>query len=317
VLVSSRGCPLNPIQKFLGCADNEIIIFSPYIRLDALKELLGDTNKQVTLITTYKLKDLWSGASDINLYPYASENSYKIFINNNLHLKTYIIDWSKFIFGSSNLSGHGLGMHASYNLELNSDVRFLDIEVELYLHQILTESILLDDMLYKQIYMAYQSLPEPVQIDDIKLEKYSHEKDFLISSLPMTKSITRLYELITGGFITDDKEELDCAIHDCALYQIPTVISFEVYLDILKERFFNSAFIQGLIEYIESKERYFGEVKEWIQLNCADVPVPSRRTLTANIQVLFKWIVELSDGKYIVDRPHYSERIYRIKNDDE
>jgi hypothetical protein len=58
----------------------------------------------------------------------------------------------------------------------------------------------------------------------------------------------------------------------------------------------------------------FGGVKQWIQENCTDVPVPSRRELSGNIQVLYKWIVGLSDGKYEVNIPgEHSEVISKIK----
>ena len=87
----------------------------------------------------------------------------------------------------------------------------------------------------------------------------------------------------------------------------------EEFLVFLKGKFFRSKFIIELLDFI-GEEKYFGRVKEWIQKNCQDVPVPSRRNLTGNIQVLYKWIVKLSDGKYKVDVPgQYSERIYRVK----
>ena len=85
------------------------------------------------------------------------------------------------------------------------------------------------------------------------------------------------------------------------------------FLSHLKKQFFKSLFVQHLLNYIGDEGKYFGEIKEWIQRNCHDVPVPSRRSLTGNIQVLFKWIVELSEGKYMTDRPNYSQRIFRNK----
>ena len=60
-------------------------------------------------------------------------------------------------------------------------------------------------------------------------------------------------------------------------------------------------------------EIYFGTAKDWVHKNCADVPTPRKFEITENIQILYRWIVKLGNGKYIVDRPNYSERL-SIKN---
>ena len=54
-------------------------------------------------------------------------------------------------------------------------------------------------------------------------------------------------------------------------------------------------------------------MKEWVQDNCTDVPVPSRRELTGNVQVLLEWFVALGDGRYVVDVPGaHSQRIRKL-----
>ena len=120
-----------------------------------------------------------------------------------------------------------------------------------------------------------------------------------------------LYKIISNHFKIGDEEEINCALHDAALFSVPTDVDFDNYVEVLKVNFFKSEFVSDLLRFIDKKERYFGEVKEWIQSHCADVPVPSRRDLTGNIQVLYEWITFLGDGRYVVDRPRHSERIYR------
>ena len=67
--------------------------------------------------------------------------------------------------------------------------------------------------------------------------------------------------------------------------------------------------MDGLI----SQGAYFGRIKEWIQNICTDVPVPSRRELTGNVQVLMDWFVSLGGGRYVVDIPGArSQRIRRL-----
>ena len=57
---------------------------------------------------------------------------------------------------------------------------------------------------------------------------------------------------------------------------------------------------------------YFGEVKLFIHNNCSDVPLPRRWEITENIQILYRWIIKLGNGKYAVDKPNHSERIFIV-----
>jgi len=127
----------------------------------------------------------------------------------------------------------------------------------------------------------------------------------------MSRTPQILYEQYRDSFNSTEKEVVECALHDIILYNIPDGLSEAEFFTYLKSKFFEQSFIVDLLEFID-EEKYFGAVKEWVQSNCTDVPVPSRRDLTGNIQVLYVWICALSNGEYAVDRPNYSERIYRL-----
>ena len=57
---------------------------------------------------------------------------------------------------------------------------------------------------------------------------------------------------------------------------------------------------------------YFGEVKAFIHNNCSNVPLPRRWEITENIQILYRWIVKLGNGKYGIDTPNHSERLFKV-----
>ena len=99
-----------------------------------------------------------------------------------------------------------------------------------------------------------------------------------------------------------------------ANYEIELGLTKEEFTEKLKIQFFAHPFTKKIEEFIDP-EAYFGRIKEWVQNNCTDVPVPSRRELTGNVQVLYDWLVKLSDGKYAVDRPNHSERIYIVEEE--
>jgi len=160
---------------------------------------------------------------------------------------------------------------------------------------------------------AIENLQPLHELEEPDIFSIPKKSEFLISALPMSYDVNELFEIYSHNFKHDSKEKRDCAIHDIVLYNLPSNLDYPQFRKLLKERFFTSKFIQKLLEFLPLEGRYFGEVKEWIQKNCEDVPIPSRRDLTGNIQVLYKWIADLSDGAYKVDRPRHSERLYRVK----
>ena len=202
----------------------------------------------------------------------------------------------------------------SQYLELNSLTENIDSVTAVYFRKIVNESILMNESMYEEARRKLAGMPERVDYEEIRIEAAASDKDYLISSLPMSKSIDRLYEIIGSNYSVSSSEENNCAIHDSVLFDIPQDVDYELYKEHMVGKLFGSPFVSELLEFIDTKERYFGEVKAWIHSHCEDVPVPSRRDLTGNIQVLYKWIVDLGDGKYQVDRPNHSERIRRVRS---
>lgn len=307
---SSTNLPFRDIKEFLASSKDEILVIVPYINAKTLQKLLNGTNKTVTVITTWRIRDIWFGATDLSIHHFCKKNDIRLFINNRIHLKAYIVDWKICIFGSANLTGRGLGLRSDYNYELVSKPTAVDIELSVYFRSILSDSRLMTDKLFEDTQIKLNDLLPPPSISEPEIQSNTH---FLISALPMSRSIDDLYTIYFNEFKDADDEGKECAIHDVILYKIPFKLSKKEFVKHLKVHFFSSMFIVKLLDYIGS-EKYFGRVKEWIQSNCADVPVPSRRDLTGNIQVLYHWIVELSDGEYHVDIPgRKSERIYKVK----
>jgi len=299
------------VKEYISYANRELVIISPYITTKVLQNLIFDCKDKITIITTWKLNDLKTGSSDLELYNYCKENNIYLYLNQRIHLKVIINDYSTCLFGSANISNKGLALIDNYNFELLRKVNNLSIESLIYFKKILGESILVNDEIYAKFKQKLEQIDFLPEIEELNIDLYKSE--FLISSLPMSYDINELFKIYSIGFESSSIEKRDCAIHDIILYEIPFGLNYDEFIDLLKEKFFKSKFIIKLLDFIAQEDRYFGRVKEWIQNNCDDVPVPSRRDLTGNIQVLYKWIAELSDGIYKIDRPNHSERIYRVK----
>jgi hypothetical protein len=315
LITSGPDSPFNSAKDLLASADHEILVYSPYIRTEVLKKLLpSSTNASITVITKLTVADILAGASDLALFPFCESIGARMFVNNKLHLKAYIKDWQELITGSSNVTNRGLALTNGYNYELNTHAPILPPETAVYLKSIIFESMLMTEKAYQTFKQAVDQIPVQQEFEEPRVHYSPEPKRFLISQLPMSRSINEFYTIYNNGYESINEEYVDCALHDAAIYQVHPGLSNDEFRSHINRRFFESPFIVELLKFIDADDRYFGEVKIWIQDNCHDVPVPSRRTLTGNIQVLYHWISELSKGLYLVDRPRHSERIRRSED---
>ena len=291
-----------------------LFIFAPYIKIETLKNLIDNNVNVKAVFVRWEPKDLILGSSDFEIYPYLKSKGIVLYRNARLHLKAYLDEYKKCFITSANISSRALNLpqHTNYNYEIGTIVENLGIEDRLYFSTIESDSILITDSIYQQICEQLTEKKRRLVEKEFSLTFEAPDKDFLISALPMTDSVETLYR------IYEDKEnisetELNCMLHDLAIYKIPLDLSSTEFRDKLAEAFFSHKFIKVFLENLKStNEIYFGSAKDWIHKNCADVPIPRKWEITENIQILYRWIVTLGNGKYNVDRPNYSERLYKI-----
>ena len=304
------------VKEFIE-GSRDLYIFVPYIKLIPLKELLLNSYNCKAIVVRWEPRDLIFGSSDLEVFQFCKENNIALYRNPRIHLKAYIDNFTKGLIGSANISSRALDLPPSgrYNYELATIVRDLTLEDRLYLNIILNESILITDAIFDQI---KSQLPEKkIEFPEEKefvLNPTIQDKAFLISSLPMSYSVLEMLEIYETG-VAENDTKMNCFVHDVALYEITLNEQIELVLTKLKTSFFNHPFIAAFINEVEERgEIYFGEAKKWIHYNCTDVPLPRRWEITVNIQILYRWIVELGDGKYVIDIPgSFSERLKIVK----
>jgi len=316
-MLFKNGIDLQP--KLIEYISNSqgLFIFSPYIKLETLKALIEGSDKVKAVFVRWETKDLILGSSDLEIYPYLKAKGITLYRNSRLHLKAYLDEYNKCFLTSANISSRALNLppYSNYNYEIGTMVEDLGIEDRLYFSIIESDSILITDNIYNQL---SEQLPE--KKNEFPNEEEFHfkfeapDKDFLISALPMTYSIETLYRIYEDKEFVNDLE-LNCVLHDLAIYKIPLGLPSTEFREKLTEAFFSHRFVKGFLQNLESTgEIYFGTAKDWIHKNCTDVPTPRKWEITENIQILYKWIVKLGNGKYKVDVPYsHSERLSIVK----
>ena len=317
-MIYKNGIDLQPkLVEFIN-SSNSIYIFSAYIKLETLKKIIENKTNVKAVFVRWEPKDLIVGSSDLEVYSFLREKNIPLFRNSRLHLKAYLDDYKRCFLTSANISSRALNIpeFEKYNYEIGTVVENLNIEDRLYFNMIESESLLITDNVYNQICQQLLNIKSEF-LNEIEFDFLldSSDNNFLISSLPMSVSVEKLCEIYENRELATDIE-LNCMLHDLVLYKIPLGLSKTILLEKLKTAFFDHQFIMAFIENLSiNKEIYFGTAKEWIHKNCTNVPLPRKWEITENIQILFKWFVELGDGMFIVDVPGaYSERLSIINH---
>lgn len=303
------------LNEFIKNSKN-LYIYVPYIKLAQLRSLIDNQQNVQAVVVRWEPRDLIGAASDLEIYPYLRERGITLYRNSRLHLKAFVEQGQKAFIGSANISQRALNLppFENYNYELATIVEDLTLDDRLYFNIIEAESILITDQIYEQI---KTQLPEKIRAfpkeSDFTLDIHFPDKDFSIASLPMTYNVETLYRI----YKTQEglhEVELACVLHDLATYRIPLGLPLPELKDRLQRCFLSHPFIDAFLKHLETEgQMYFGEVKEWIHAHCSDVPTPRRWEIKENIQILYRWIIAMCAGRYAVDRPNHSERLYFLK----
>jgi hypothetical protein len=311
-MLHKNGIDLNlKLREYISNSQG-LFIFSPYIKLETLSALIDNHENVKAVFVRWETKDLILGSSDLEIFPYLKSKGISLFRNSRLHLKAYLDEYKNCFLTSANISSRALNLppYSNYNYEIGTLITDLGVEDRLYFQIIESDSILITDNIYKQFSeQLSEKKNEFPNEEEFNFKFEAPDKDFLISALPMTYSIETLYRIYEDNEFINDLE-LNCVLHDLAIYKIPLGLPSNEFREKLTAAFFSHKFVKSFLTNLESTgEIYFGTAKDWIHKNCTDVPTPRKWEITTNIQILYKWIVKLGNGKYTVDRPNYSERL--------
>lgn len=298
--------------------NEEITVFSAYLKLSVLKRLNNNSNiKQI--IVGWEVKDLCLGISDFkSIYDYCLDNEIILYRNTRIHLKALWNNNKSVLFGSANITNKGIGETNKYNFELNGKVDNMSFDDQSYLNKIILESQYVTEELYEELKtlvddfdnpeILYPKLPTPPPTVDY----------FLINQLPMSLSPELLFDVYEGKLL--DEIDMNCAAHDLELYRVPKNLNKTDFFSYLKEIFNQHLFIVTFKEAVKTAtnsrnpERngsmQFGTVTRWFSNNTTTVPTPRSFELNSYVKVLYAWICYF-DEHYSWDIPgQKSEVIY-------
>lgn len=288
------------LKEDLRNVENNISIISAFCKKEALEFIDSqiEGNKEISkrVLVRFRLDDLLSQATDLDIYEYCKKNNWSLYIQFNLHAKVYTIDQNVCYMGSANATNKGLSINKRGNLEMSK--RFnLDNEEIKQIEKVFSEALLMNDELFNKMKTQICSIEyKPAikqewdkEIIAKNINEYNvlFQDDFPINALPT--------EMI------DDEVFLDIYKDDS--------------IDIIKEKFYNTKIIQWLINILdnqENKEIYFGELSAKIHGIIFQEPKQYRKDVKILQARLYNWIEALNYKNLKVDIPNHSQRIRLI-----
>ncbi len=303
----SESSPGRQVEQYFNSTSGDIrYVISPFIQKATIERILPDDGADTVVITRWRRDDLMSGVSDPEVFEFCRERGYTLKCNPRLHAKVYSWDLDDALVGSANLTDSGMGEGESTNIEVLAGPFDLTTETKLKLRRAEKQSSLVTESGYERALEISKQVgpqPEPNQegID------FGNCSELLISNLPTTETP----EIIVSVLQKDDRtlDDLPEALQRCVLHDICTFsleelegCSEDTVRDGMQQRFEEHPFIRRIIDQMKP-EIYFGETKEFIQKECTDVPTPSRRELTEDVQILYTWFREISSERFKYDIP--------------
>lgn len=303
----------NLLGNSLENAKEEIVILSAFVKIKGINWLVDKVSKQkinCTIISKWDHSDIAQGASDLECYEICKEKGWQFKVLKNLHAKIMLIDKEELFIGSPNLTAKGMSLTPVPNKEMGVKLEANQNDIRI-IQNLVEESILIDDQIYKDLQKWKSSLP--------KIEKPSYPE----FPVELKKKLDENYDKLwvhnfpwsTAEELLNIKEIDENVQHDLELFGLD---KDNLDKEVITKNIQNSKIYYWLINQInkqENKELYFGNLSSIIHNSLLDDPRPYRKNikeLQANLYTYLKFF--LSDQITIDIPKEKSERI-KLKRD--
>jgi hypothetical protein len=286
-------------------ANASIWLTSAYITVPGIEpmlNLLGSRTIQVKVLARWDSRDLVSGASDLEVYEIVRARGFEFFINQRFHGKCTLIDDARLFVGSANLTAGGLQLGAHGNLEYGTVFEPSEADCatirNLFMDSVrVTPSLYLDMKAFIVPLLTSSERRDIVFPASIMEQLQGAVEELWVRELPWTEGPQSL-----------SRDELD-ARHDLMLLDAPHGATSTI--EELGSLFEGTRCCRWLTSQLRAHrgQLYFGEATELLHNSLLEDPKPYRKDVKLLLRNLFMWAAVALPHKFVVDAPHYSQRI--------
>ena len=287
-------------HEFVKVRDN-LQIISAYCTKNALeyvdnKILAAPIIKR--LMVRFRLDDILNGATDFSIYEYCKQHGWSLFIQLDLHAKTFIFDKKRWVVGSANLTSKGIGLVDDCNLEMAILADVDEVEFQ-KINTMLDRSTPMTDELYELMKDQIAS----VKASGKNRAEWNREILDLVND-----EITTLF---TQDF-PKSKSPDNILPNDYLLLQLPSCITDKTAI---KSAFVSTIGFKWLVQTLKAannNQLYFGEITARLHDSLVNDPRPYRKEVKDLLANLLTWITELVIEKIRIERPNHSQLVTLI-----
>lgn len=109
------------LKKAISASDGELRFISPFIKHDELKRLLGLSQRPISVITRFNLRDFAARVSDTSALRLVLEQGGEVRGVKNLHSKLYLFGSQRAVITSANLTHAGLNRNHEFGLDSDDE----------------------------------------------------------------------------------------------------------------------------------------------------------------------------------------------------
>jgi hypothetical protein len=289
---------ISVLEKEIKDTKNEIHIISAFCKENILDFIEKHLNKKVKikkLLVRFTLDDILTKVTDFSLYEYCKNNNWEMFVQFNLHAKTYIFDKKRCIIGSANLTNRGVGISTYSNIEISSLDNIEEIDM-IKIDNLFKNSIIMNDKIYELMIENVRN------IQDNQKSALTTWDDTIMSLLDETIITLFPFELPQYEY-HDNIGDISTDFLDIGNINDNTL---------MKEAFKNCKaykWVKQTLKQQESDEIFFGNLTSKLHDVLVEEPPAYRKEVKTLLANLLTWIENLANDEIIIDRPKYSQRI--------
>jgi len=249
------------------------------------------------LLVRFRFGDIIKGSSDLEIYEYCKEHSWKMYIRFDLHAKTYIFDKLRCIVGSANLTSRGVGLTEDHNCEISTFVNLSSEEMK-KIEDLFDSSILMTDELFSLMKNDVNN-----RVIDEDPSNATWNKKILQYFKPKVKTLFT-YEF-PNCYFSDNLDETSLDFLELQSAEKSAVIrkfkQSNVYLWLVEK-----------LKHMPDQTISFGALSAELHNAIINDPKPYRKEVKKLQEYLLDWIFKLGIEEIKIDRPNYSQIISLI-----
>jgi hypothetical protein len=289
-----------------------IAIVAPFIKCDAFKKLIESAPlcASITVVTRWRPADVAAGVSDTSIFDeQAADSRIKVFLNDQLHAKLYMVDATRAFLGSANCTSMGLGFGVSGNVELLAELPRCPISLAVFVKKLILGSVAATDAIRDEVEARAAKIAKQnwQPADWVKATENGAVGQAASQTwLPTSRFPDQLFAVYSDqrdvSFAARDAGSTDLAWMD-----IPSGLDKAHFERTVRGWTLDQQIVRDLSGFL-GEGKFFGELLDWFSRRMWLIGVP-RPLVEKQLQSLERWLLHFCGDLYTLDSPNYSERL--------